>query len=136
MPQEEGAMATSAQDEREANFESLKRYGTRWAVLTALAVDLKKHGVGYPSEVHEELKLARMKIMSACFSPCEVGCALGKVEGQLVSAGASLGGEYLRPWFDLLADSMSGRLEPGHIAEIPSLQPVASDCTFLPCRCG
>jgi hypothetical protein len=129
-------MATVDRDERKVSFEWLKKFGTKWAVLAALVIDLGKRGVRVPSEVNEQLKLARMKIMSGCFSPCEVGCALGKLEGQLISVGAALGEDYLRPWFDLLGQAMEGRIDPAHIDHIPVLQPVATDCMYLACRCG
>ncbi len=76
-------MATTDQDERKVSFEWLKKFGMKWAVLAALVIDLGKRGIRVPSEVNEQLKLARMKIMSGCFSPCEVGCALGKLEGSI-----------------------------------------------------
>jgi hypothetical protein len=129
-------MATVEQEDRKVSFEQLKKFGTRWAVLTALSLDLARQEVRVAADVDEELKLARMKILSGCFSPCEVGCALGKVEGQLVAAGASLGEEYLRSWFNLLAQAMQGAIDPQRIADIPVLQPVATDCQFLVCRCG
>jgi hypothetical protein len=129
-------MATVDQDERKVSFEWLKKFGMKWAVLAALVVDLGKRGVRVPTDANEQLKLARMKIMSGCFSPCEVGCALGKLEGQLVAIGSSLGEDYLRPWFDLLGQAMEGRIDPGRISEIPALAPVANDCKLLACRCG
>lgn len=129
-------MTIADREARKVSFELLKKFGTKWAVLTALGLDLARRGVRVPSDLTDELKLARMKIMSGCFSPCEVGCSLGKIEGQLVAVGSSLGPDYLRPWFDLLAQAMEGRIDPGRIAEIPALQPVANDCKFLPCQCG
>jgi hypothetical protein len=129
-------MATLNADERNVSVDLLKKLGTKWAVLTALVVDLSRRGVRILPELSEELKLARMKVISGCFSPCEVGCALGKIEGQLISVGAALGEDYLRPWFDLIGQAMEGRIEPSRIAEIPALQPVANDCTFLECSCG
>jgi len=130
-------MATvNQQDERKVSFEWLKKFGTKWAVLTALGVDISKRGVRVPTDLNEQLKLARMKIMSGCFSPCEVGCVLAKVEGQLISVGCALGEDYLRPWFDLLGQAMEGRIDPTRIADIPILEPIATDCQFLACHCG
>jgi hypothetical protein len=129
-------METKGQDPRLVSFEVLKKYGVRWAVLTALALDEAKRGVRVASDLNDALKVARMKIMSGCFSPCEVGCDLGKVEGQLVAGGSSLGEEYLRPWFKLLGQAMEGQIDPQHIADIPALQPIATDCQFLACKCG
>ncbi len=129
-------MATIEQEERKGSFELLKKYGLRWAVLTGLEVDLGRRGVLVPSWVNEELKLTRLRIMSGCFSPCEVGCSLGKVEGQLVAVGAAQGEDYLRSWFTLLGQAMQGLLDPQRVGEIPALEPVAGDCQFLACQCG
>ena len=129
-------VTTAQQDERKVSFEWLKKFGMKRAVLAALVIDLFKRGVRVPSALNEELKVARMKIMSGCFSPCEVGCALGKLEGQLVAIGSSLGEDYLRPWFDLLAQAMEGRIDPGRVSDIPALEPIANDCKWLACRCG
>jgi hypothetical protein len=124
------------QDERKVSFESLKKFGMKWAVLAAWVIDLGRRGVRVPSDTNEQLKLARMKIMSGCFSPCEVACAFGQLEGQLIALGSALGEDYLRPWSDLLGQAMEGRIDPGRISDIPALEPVANDCKLLACRCG
>ncbi len=124
------------QDARGVSLDMLKKYGTKWAVLAAMRLDMASRGVRIGSDVDEQLKLARVQILSGCFSPCEVGCSLSKVEGQLISSGFSLGGDYLRPWFELLAQAMRGEIDPTRIVEIPALKPVAMDCGFLACRCG
>ena len=129
-------MATVAQDERNVSFEMLKRFGMKWAVLAALVTDLGKRGVRLPPDTNEQLKLTRMKIMSGCFSPCDVGCAFGKLEGQLISLGSALGEDYLRPWFGLLGQAMEGRIDPGRISDIPALEPIVNECKWLACRCG
>ncbi|MBP1780084.1 MAG: hypothetical protein H6Q86_6095 [candidate division NC10 bacterium] len=129
-------MVTVAQNDREVSFDLLKKYGMKWAVVAALVIDLGRRGIRVPSDVNEELKVARMKIMSGCFSPCEIACAFGKLEGQLIALGASLGEDYLRPWSDLLGQAMEGRIDPGRVSEIPALEPIANDCKWLACRCG
>ena len=129
-------MATVAQNDREVSFDLLKKYGMKWAVLAAWVIDLGKREVRVPSAVNEQLKVARMKIMSGCFSPCEIACAFGQLEGQLIALGASLGEDYLRPWSDLLGQAMEGRIDPRRVSEIPALEPIANDCKWLACRCG
>jgi len=129
-------METVAQNDREVSLDLLKKYGMKWAVLAAWVIDLGKRGVRVPSAVNEQLKVARMKIMSGCFSPCEIACAFGQLEGQLIALGASLGEDYLRPWSDLLGQAMEGRIDPGRVSEIPALEPIANDCKWLACRCG
>ena len=124
------------QEARGISFELLKKFGTRWAVLAAMRLDMASRGITIGGETDEQLKLARVQVLSGCFSPCEVGCSLSKVEGQLISIGSSLGGEYIREWSELLAQAMRGEIDPNRIAEIPALKPVAMDCKFLACRCA
>ncbi len=127
---------TAQQAEQKANLEWLRKFGMKWAVLAALVSDLRKRGIRVPPEVNEQIKLARMQIMSGCFAVCEVGCTLGKLEGQLVAIGSSAGEDYLRPWSDLLGRAMEGRLDPGRVSDIPALEPVVNECKLLACRCG
>jgi hypothetical protein len=129
-------MGSLAQDERQVSFDSLKKYGMKWAVLAALVIDLGKRGARITAGINERLKLTRMKVMSGCFSPCEIACEFNKLEGQLIALGSTLGEEYLRPWSDLLGRAMEGRIDPDRISEIPALDPVANDCRLLACRCG
>jgi hypothetical protein len=124
------------QEGRGVTLELLKKFGTRWAVLAAMRLDMGSRGITIGGETDEQLKLARVQILSGCFSSCEVGCSLAKVEGQLISIGYSLGGEYLRPWSELLAQAMRGEIDPSRTAEIPALKPVEMDCKFLACRCA
>ena len=124
------------QEARGLSVEMLKKFGTRWAVLAAMRLDMASQGIRIGAETDEQLKLARVQILSGCFSPCEVGCSLSKIEGQLISSGFSLGGEYLRPWSELLAQAMRGEIDPNRIGEIPALRPVEMDCKFMGCRCA
>ena len=130
----------TVQDERGFSLDMLKKYGTQWAVLAAMRLDMASRGIRIGSEVDEQLKMARVQILSGCFSPCEVGCSLSKLEGHLISSigssGSSLNEEYLRPWSDLLAQAMRGEIDPSRVAEIPALKPVEMDCKFLACRCA
>lgn len=121
---------------RRLSYDLLGKFGSRWAVLTAMGLELQRRGIRVSPEVTEQLKLARMEIVSGCFSTCEVGCLLSRVEGQLISIGAPLGPEHLRIWSDLLAAAMQGRIDLKAVGDIPALQPVESDCAFLACRCA
>ncbi|HSB68275.1 MAG TPA: hypothetical protein VLT62_02925 [Candidatus Methylomirabilis sp.] len=124
------------QEARGVSLDMLKKYGTRWAVLAAMRLDMAGRGITIGSEIDEQLKLARVQVLSGCFSPCEVACTLSKVEGQFISIGSSLGEDYIREWSGLLAQAMQGEIDPNRIAEIPALKPVAMDCKFLACHCG
>jgi hypothetical protein len=131
-----GAIMEGIQDARGLSLDMLKKFGTRWAVLAAMRLDMASRGITIESEMDEQLKLARVQVLSGCFSPCEVGCSLSKVEGHLISIGSSLGGKYVREWSELLAQAMRGDIDPNRVAEIPALKPVAMDCKFLACRCA
>jgi len=126
----------SLQEERRVDFEVLAKWGARWAVLAAMSLDMAKRGIRIAPEIDEQLKLARVKVVSGCFSPSEVGCALGKIEGQLVALACSLGQEYWMDWSALLAQAMQGQLDLRRVAEIPALKPIENDCAFGPCNCS
>ncbi|MCP4213050.1 MAG: hypothetical protein GY765_00265 [bacterium] len=123
-------------DEKKVTFELLRRYGAKWAVLAAMEVDLRKKGVLVPAETSRDIEMAHVKISSGCFSTCEAHCDLGKIEGSLVSRGASLGDEYMDDWFELLSQAMSGNLPPDKLLQIPLLKPIETKCGFLECSCG
>ena len=125
-----------ATDRRVFDFEMLKRYGAKWAVLAAMAADMVRKGVEMPSGVMEALKTARSKIESGCFSPCEIGCDLSQVEGPLFSQGYLLDQREFQQWSDLLAEAMQGKLDYQRIMDIPALAPVKNDCMFLRCGCS
>lgn len=120
---------------KEVSYDVLKKYGSRWAVLTAMKMDFEKRGVKFPVNVESELKTSRIQITSGCYSTCEVDCVLNTIEGQIISCGADLGEKQMDPWIDLLARSMKGELDYDTIVNIPALQPVKSDCGFLKCSC-
>jgi hypothetical protein len=125
------------EDARQVSLDMLKKYGTKWAVLAAMRLDMASRGFQIASGVDEQLKLARVQILSGCFSPCEVSCSFSKLEAQLISSiGSSHCGDYLRPWSDLLARAMRGEIDPERLADIPALKPVEMDCKFLACRCA
>jgi hypothetical protein len=123
-------------DKNDFDFEMLRRYGARWAVLAAMTADMTKKGIAVPQAVFEALKTARGKIQSGCFSPCEVGCDLALVEGPLFSQGYLLDEKDFQQWSDLLGEAMGGKLDYQRIMDIPAFDPVKSDCRFLGCACG
>ncbi len=117
-------------------FEMLKCYGARWAVLAAMTSHVSQKGIQLPQEVFEALKTARGKIESGCFSTCEVGCDLSQAEGPLFAQGYLLDEQDFQQWSDLLAEAMQGKLDYERIMNIPALAPVKSDCKFLGCKCA
>jgi hypothetical protein len=118
------------------DFEILKRYGAKWAVLAAMTADMMKKGIQLPHAVLETLQTTRGKIQSGCFSPCEVGCDLAQVEGPLFSQGYLLDQQDFQQWSDLLGEAMQGKLDYERIMGIPAFDPVKNDCKFLGCNCA
>ena len=72
-------------------FEMLKRYGAKWAVLAAMTAKMAQKGIAVPHSVFEALKTAKGKIASGCFSTCEVNCDLALVGRPAFLAGLSSG---------------------------------------------
>jgi hypothetical protein len=125
------------QDDKTAfQFEILQRYGAKWAVLAAMAAAMTRQGIALPPSVFEAIKAARGKIVSGCFSACEVNCDLANVEGPLFSQGYLLDEKDFQQWSDLLAEAMQGKLDYQRILGIPALDLIKSDCGFLNCRCS
>ena len=123
-------------EESAAGFELLKRLGAKWAVLTAMTAEMAGKGIKVPTSVNEDLKIARIKLGSGCFSPCDVGCGLSKVEGQLFSQCHLLGDKEVDDWCDLLAEAAQGKLNYERIRGIAAVSPVRGDCEFLKCVCS
>jgi hypothetical protein len=123
-------------DRRGFELEILRRFGAKWAVLTAMTADMANKGINVPTGVIEGLKIARVKIGSGCFSPCEVNCELGKAEGQIFSQCNLLDEKDFQQWCDLLAEAMQGKLDYERIRGIAALEPVKNDCQFLGCACA
>ena len=123
-------------DKRLFDFEMLKRYGAKWAVLAAMTAHMTKKGIEVPRDVFQALKTARSKIESGCFSTCEVSCDLAQAEGPLFSQGYLLDEQDFQQWSDLLAEAMQGKLDYERIMDIPALDPVKNECAFLGCKCS
>ena len=125
-----------ASDASVMEFEIVRRLGGRWAVLTAMSLAMTKKGIPLPAEINEKLKIARVKIVSGCVSPCEANCALAEAESWLFSQGPALGDEEFMMWSDLLGEAAQGKLDHARIQLIPALEPIHQDCRFLGCTCG
>jgi hypothetical protein len=117
------------------DFELLKRYGAKWAVLAAMCANMAKKGIEMPPAVFEEIRAVRGRIESGCFSPCEASCELAQIEGQLFSQCNLVEPQEFQEWCDLLAEAMQGKLDYQRIQGIAALAPVKNDCRFLGCNC-
>ncbi len=108
-------------------FEMLKRFGARWAVLTAMTADMARKRIKVSPAAIEGLRTSRIKIGSGCFSPCEVSCELSVAEGQIFSQCHLMDHEDVERWCDLLAEAMQGKLDFERVRGIPALAPVKND---------
>jgi hypothetical protein len=117
-------------------MELLNRLGARWAVLAAMNLAMHRKGIAVAPGDGEKLRMARVKIASGCFSPCEVACALAEVESRLFSKCHLLPEKDFTEWSDLLGEAMQGKLDYNRIQGIPALEPVKNDCAFLGCSCA
>ena len=120
---------------QQENFDLLLKYGSRWAILTAMSMDLAKKGIPLQQKDTSVLDVARIEITSGCYSSCEIDCKLSTVEGLLIAAGSVLGEDYLDSWLDLLAEAMQGRFTYEQLIAIPAIQPIETSCGFLKCNC-
>ena len=117
-------------------FEMLKRYGAKWAVLTAMTADMAGKGIKLPQDVFESLRRVRSDLESGCFSTCGVSCDLSQAEGPIFSQCNLLDPQEFQAWSDLLAEAMSGKLDYQRMLGIPALHHVKNDCVFLRCECS
>jgi hypothetical protein len=127
---------SGATDQKEFEAGVLRKYGAKWAVLAAMASRMTQEGIQMPPAVYESLRAARSKMLSGCFSVCDVGCDLAQVEGQLFSYCDRLELDAFQEWCDLLAAAMQGKLDYQAICGIAALDPIRADCAFLGCGCS
>lgn len=90
-----------------SEIDTLRRFALRWAVLAAWYDDLETRRVAVPETLPHKLEESRVIIASGCFGSCDVGTALEEIEGQLVSADASVSESKVDLWMDILGKAMS-----------------------------
>lgn len=96
-----------APDSESVETSVLEQYGMRWAVLAAWFRDLSQRGIDLDPAISRLLEVVRVKISTGVFSSCEVGCDLGRIEGDLVSKTASLVPDVTSGWFEALERAMT-----------------------------
>ncbi|MFC2101654.1 hypothetical protein ACFLS7_01520 [Bacteroidota bacterium] len=119
---------------QQQTFELLKMYGSRWAILTAMSMDMVKKGIQLPDDIFKNLEVARIEIKSGCYSTCEIDSTLSKVERAMISKGYVLGEGYLDHFYYLLGRSMQGIIDYEELIRIPAVKPIENACDFLNCK--
>ncbi|MBE0569512.1 MAG: hypothetical protein IH576_02620 [Deltaproteobacteria bacterium] len=100
-------MQNNMREKDRVELSVLKKYGLRFAILAAWEEGLRSRKVAVPPGVSKMLEIARVKISSGCFSVCDVGCDLGRVEAILVSLCASTDLDFCDSWLETLGDCMA-----------------------------
>jgi hypothetical protein len=130
-------MTTTRDEQLTVERSVLRQYGLRYAILAAWSDELRSQKIKVVPDPVKTLEGARVKISSGCFSVCEVGCDLSRIEGILVSTASSAGSDTVDSWLDLLADSMSSRPveEIERRIQLPAIKTYFNKFGFGPCRC-
>jgi hypothetical protein len=102
-------------DQSKVELSVLKKYGLRYAILAAWAHSLRDQGIAVPSTLAKPFETVRVKISSGCFSVCDVGCDLARIEAVLFTTATTAGQETADSWVDMLGECMS---EQANIDEI------------------
>ncbi len=131
-PPEEQASPAST-DLMVTEFAVLRKYALRWAILAAWDDELQRRGVPTSTRCESRLEESRVKIASGCFGSCHIGCLLGDVEAELVSADASTADGKVDAWIDLLGKAMN---DPEAALGITAVKFRYSDCIAGSCGCG
>ncbi len=100
-------MAISQTDQVKNELSILRVYGLRYSVLAAWEEELRMKGVRIVPNIAKPLEATRVKISSGCFSACEVGADLGRIEAHIVTAAANSGVTNIDEWLGFLGDCMA-----------------------------
>jgi len=114
----------------------LQQYALRYAVLAAWRDELGTRRVPVDPAVGQKLETARVRIASGCVSVCEMGCALGEIEGMLASADASSSKTAVDFWLEMLGRAMIGSTMVEQLLNLPSVKFHYSGCGLTGCACG
>jgi hypothetical protein len=128
--------AQNPTDDRAIQEESvLRQFGMRWSVLAAWRDALQLRRVSLPADLTTQLEIARTKVASGCFSVCDVGCDLGRIEAELTSADASTDHNWVDFWVDLLGQAMQEGGEIERLLKVPAVRFRYANCGVKGCRC-
>ena len=113
----------------------LRQFGLRWAVLAGWRDALRLRNVKLDSKIDQDLEDARIRLVSGCFSVCEVGCGLSNIEAALTTADSSTDHNWVDFWIDLLGHAMSEHAETERILKVPAIKFRYGNCGIGGCRC-
>ena len=129
-------LAPGPADDRAIQEESvLRQFAMRWAVLAAWGDALRLRQVPLPPDLGSLLEGARIKTASGCFSVCEVGCDLSRIEAELTTADSSTDHNWVDFWLDLLGHAMSEGEETERLLKVPAVKFHFANCGIKGCSC-
>ena len=125
--------------ENEANMKQelnvIKKYSLRWSILAAWWEDLNKRHTPLSSNVFNKLEASRIKISSACYSSCEIGCELVDIEAELTSADSSSQDNQTNQWIDLLGAAMDDSIPTMKLLNYSPVNFYYNNCSLRSCSC-
>jgi hypothetical protein len=123
-------------DDRAVQEESvLRQFAMRWSVLAAWADALRLRRVPLAPQLASLLESARTKTASGCFSVCDVGCDLSRIEAELTTADSSTDHNWVDFWVDLLGHAMDEGVEAERLLKVPAVKFHYSNCGIKGCGC-
>lgn len=124
------------QKSKTESHDLMRKFGSRWAILAAMRIDMNKKGIELSKELNEKFENAKIKIRSGCYSVCDVECVLSGIEASILPQALILGDDYVDGWMKLLERVSNDEINLNELTEIPALEPVRQDCESFRCSCA
>lgn len=127
-----GLVVLSEQDlpsDREQLEEMYSRFGWKWTVLAYMAGRVVENGNQLPSSIANDLRMAKAKMESGCYSLCDVAADLRDLEINLFQVLLSVSQGEVHAMLELLGKAMNGTIQERDL-DLSPLKPVLADCTI------
>ncbi|MEM4298253.1 MAG: hypothetical protein QW815_07795 [Nitrososphaerota archaeon] len=113
--------------EKEELKELYSRFGWKWVALASMAGRLISRGEELPEDVIKDLRLARTKLESGCYSVCDVMASLRSLEIKLFDRLLKIDEGEVQRLLELLGKAMSGTLREEDV-NLSAIKTVLADC--------
>ncbi len=121
-------------ESKEEIAEMLSKFGWKWAVMASTVGRMHQQGAYISNDVLNQLRMARSKIESGCYSICETDCALREIETEIFPTLATLGPYETDKFLELTSKAIGGTITKDDL-DLNGVKPILSDCISLPCTC-
>jgi len=109
--------------------EMYSRFGWKWAVLAYSAARVIANGKELPTDIVQDLTLARASMESGCHSLCEVAADLRDLEIRLFTVLLHVSEGEVHAMLELIGKAMNGTIQEQDI-DLSPLKPVLVDCAI------